>query len=91
MLKCINREDKKKITFFILFKYIPYLFIFNYKNNTKLFIQFNKINFTLIYNGKFWQKINFSKWKLGLNLFYFIWSKQVAIYKKKQYLKKKKK
>lgn len=53
---------------------------------TKSFL--NRIIYS--FGGKYWFKLKVTNWRLGTSVRLFKWSKQVAIFKKKQLLKKKK-
>jgi len=88
-LSKFNKFDYKKFYYRFRFGKLPYKDLFIHKNSFRLPFIFNKLVF-YTHCGKRWFKIKVSFYNSGLSPFLFKWTKLVAIYKKKQYLKKKK-
>lgn len=91
MLKKIYRSDKKKLFYIKQFSNLMYLQRFFFNLHFINFFFMLNLNHIFLYNGKKWIKLKLNQWKLGISLYQFCWFKKIAIYKKKQYLKKKKK
>lgn len=81
--------DYKKEFFITKFNTIPYkdyfiqYSVFRFSKNFK-----NKLFY--LYSGKLWFKVRSNSWRAGLTGKMFLWPSLIAIYKKKQVLKKKK-
>lgn len=85
-----SKKEFKKIYYLQTFNQLSYKDVFFYKTSFKL-IKFFLDTKIYIYTGNSWRKIIVRRWRLGFSVKNFIWTKKIAIYKKKQYLKKKKK
>lgn len=85
-----NRDEYRRLFYLNRFGELPYKDYFFFR--TKFHLVDLLIDQRIYaYAGRYWFKILVNKWKCGFSVRSFTWAKKVAIFKKKQTMKKKKK
>lgn len=89
-MKNLTNYDYQRYFTYFKFGRLNYKDLFIFNTNFILNSYFKNTS-VYIYGGKFWFKIRLNSLRAGFRSASFILSKQIAIYKKKQHLKKVKK
>lgn len=88
-MKPYNNLDYQRYFTQYRFKRLNYKDLFVFNRASTIDTYFKGLAF-YVYAGRFWFKVRARQLRLGFKFSSFIFPKQIAIYKKKQYLKKSK-
>lgn len=90
MIKEVDNLNLIRIAYYNEFRSLPQKMRFYFNSTQYVFFLPTQAARLWIYNGYTWQAVTITKWTRARQLRVFRWTKQVAIFKKKQFLKKNK-